>query len=333
MKCLPITSPAFLYLEKSFKEWLDTLGYAKHTVKSMPVYVRGLFWFLESESKTTVTAITAEAIKNYYESCLKMRTNLRHKAGGLAPATLNKHIQALNLLCDYLRLSGRLTLPALNIRREEKEESLPEVLTQTEIRQLYKACDAYPAPENARQRRLYPALALRDKAMLTVYYGCGLRRNEGLKLETDDILWDKALLHVRHGKGYKERFVPISKAGLLHLQNYLYDARPVLLKENTKEEKFFINERGKPVSGDMLGLRLNTLTARTENPELANKVPGLHKLRHSIATHLLENGMKLERIKDFLGHDSLESTQIYTHLVIPSDTLSEVEGRGQHNPL
>jgi integrase/recombinase XerD len=99
-----------------------------------------------------------------------------------------------------------------------------------------------------------------------------------------------------------------------HLENFLYDARPLLLKTK-KEEAFFINERGKPMSAQMMYLRLQTLVVRTENTELIEKNPGLHTLRHSIATHLLANGMSLERIKDFLGHSSLESTQIYTHLI------------------
>ena len=151
--------------------------------------------------------------------------------------------------------------------------------------------------------------------MLTVYYGCGLRRGEGVKLERDDIFFDRKLLHVRHGKGYRERFVPISKTGILHLQNYLYDARPPLLRGTAGHERLFVGENGKPLTGSGMSMRLDLLVSRTENPELIAKAPSLHKLRHSIATHLLANGMSPERIKDFLGHRSLESTQIYTHIL------------------
>lgn len=94
----------------------------------------------------------------------------------------------------------------------------------------------------------------------------------------------------------------------------MYDARPLLIKDH-KEELFFINERGKPMKGQMMLLRLDQLVTRTENITLQEKEIGLHTLRHSIATHLLSNGMTLEKIKDFLGHSSLESTQIYTHLI------------------
>jgi len=319
MKRLPIKSPAYRYIEKSFKEWLDVLGYAENTVYAMPVYVRGLLHFMEQKGKTDLQHLTRDLIREYYYSHLKNRPNLLYHAGGLSNGHLNKHLQAIYKFCDYLRQSGRIIIAPLNITWEARNQETPAVLTEEEIKQLYKACDLYPeGTQHRKPNWFYPAMALRDKAMLAIYYGCGLRRNEGLHIELNDIYWDKHLLCVRKGKNYKERFVPISKAGLKHLENYVYDARPLLTK-HSKEDVFFINERGKPMQGQMMLLRLNQLITRTENALLQEKAIGLHTLRHSIATHLLANGMKLERIKDFLGHSSLESTQLYTHLL-------EIEG-------
>ncbi len=314
MKRLPLKSPAYNYIEKSFREWLDVLGYAAQTVYSMPNYVRGLLHYIEQKEKTQLADISKALIKEYYHEELKQRLNHMYKSGGLSNNHLNKHIQAFYKFSDYLRQSGRLILPPLNMKREEIKDKEITPLTEEEIRQLYKACDQYPGENGRKPMFLYPALALRDKAMLTIYYGCGLRRNEGIHIELDDILWEKQILHVRKGKNYKERLVPISKTGLKHLENYRYNSRPLLLK-NDKEESFFINERGKPMQGPMMLMRLNQLIQRTENERLQSNKPGLHTLRHSIATHLLANGMKLENIKIFLGHSSLESTQIYTHLV------------------
>jgi len=314
MKRLPITSPAYTYIEKSFKEWLDVLGYAEHTVYSMPNYVRGLLHYIEQTGKTQIQDITTALIKEYYYHKLKQRPNLMRKSGGLSNNHLNKHLQAFYKFSDYLRQSGRLALPTLNIKREEIKKDEVVALTEEEIKQLYKACDHYPNTTDRKPSFFYPAMALRDKAMLTIYYGCGLRRNEGLQIELNNILWNKQLLLVRKGKNYKERFVPINKTGLQHLENYQYNSRPLFLR-NDKEERFFINERGKAIAGQMMLLRLNQLVQRTENIELQSKTVGLHTLRHSIATHLLSNGMKLEHIKDFLGHSSLESTQIYAHLI------------------
>ena len=314
MKKLPVKSPAYRYIEKSFKEWLDILGYAEQTVYSMPHYLRGLLHYMEQQGKTEIHHITKELIRQYYYTRLKNRPNQKTE-GALSSNYLNKHLQALYKFCDYLRQSGKIIILPLNINWEERSREDIPVLTEEEVRQLYKACDLYPEGTHHRKPSwLYPAMALRDKAMLAVYYGCGLRRREGLHIELNDILWDKQLLHVRKGKNYKERFVPVNKSGLKHLENYLYDSRPLLIKHN-KEETFFINERGKPMQGQMMLLRLNQLVTRTENITLQEKEMGLHTLRHSIATHLLANGMKLEMIRDFLGHDSLESTQIYTHLL------------------
>lgn len=155
---------------------------------------------------------------------------------------------------------------------------------------------------------------MRDRAMLAIFYGCGLRRNEGYHLNITDIHLSSAVVHVRMGKGYKERFVPISKKGMEHITTYLYDARPLLIRDN-KEDAFFLNHNGKRLGGQMLLVCLQTLSRRAGNSELQQKEIGLHSLRHSIATHLLANGMSLEKIRDFLGHSSLASTQVYTHLI------------------
>jgi integrase/recombinase XerD len=313
MKALQVNSVHYRYIERSFKEWLETLGYAETTVYNMPNHIRGLLHWLEQKGKTQVNEITAEQIRQYYHTHLKNRCNFR-KGGALSAAHLNKNLQALYMLCNYLRQSGRLIMEPLNISWEEKDQETIQVLMEEEIKQLYEVCDKHPISAPTKPQWFYPALALRDKAMLTVYYGCGLRRNEGLHLDIQDVLFDKHLLYVKKGKGYKERFVPISKAGLIHMERYIYDSRPLFLHDE-KEDALFISEWGKPIKGQTMLVRLHTLLKRTDNSELIEKEITLHTLRHSIATHLLANGMQLEKIQEFLGHSSLESTQIYTHLL------------------
>jgi integrase/recombinase XerD len=132
-------------------------------------------------------------------------------------------------------------------------------------------------------------------------------------MNVSDINFDRALLHVRKGKNYKERFVPVSKASLKYLQDYVYDHRPEFL-HGSKVEALFLSYYGKRMGGQSLLLRLKYLQHQTEDVELIEKEIGLHTLRHSIATHLLQAGMKIESIARLLGHSSLESTQIYTHL-------------------
>ena len=150
--------------------------------------------------------------------------------------------------------------------------------------------------------------------MLAVYYGCGLRRNEGVHLNLSDIDFDRSLLYVRKGKNHKERLVPISQASVKYLQAYIYDHRPELLRSGKSDALFIGYNHGTRMQGQSLLVRLKRLVLQTDSPELIEKEVGLHTLRHSIATHLLAAGMKLESISRFLGHSSLESTQIYTHL-------------------
>jgi integrase/recombinase XerD len=149
--------------------------------------------------------------------------------------------------------------------------------------------------------------------MLAIFYGCGLRRNEGVNVDVGDVNFDRSMLHVRKGKNYKERLVPISKTSLKYLQEYVYDHRPEILQGN-KSEALFISMKLNRMNGQTMLLRLKYLQYQTEDPDLIEKEIGLHTLRHSIATHLLKAGMPLESISRFLGHSSLESTQIYTHL-------------------
>lgn len=279
------------------------MGFAPASVYQMPNYIRELLHYLENNGVVNVKEINNKKIKEYYNQ-LKMRPNIR-RGGGLCGATLNGHLNAIFKFMDYLRQSGRLTLPLLKIHREEKGTEEVTALTQEEIQQLYKACDS--------DNPWLEKYDLRDKAMLAVLYGCGLRRNEAYSLNVGDILFDRSLIYVRKGKNYKDRFVPMVKTNQGYLQDYLYDSRPLFLKGG-KSEAFFISKQKARMQGQSMLHRLKILIVRTANEQLMEKETGLHTLRHSIATHLLENGMSLESIARFLGHSSLESTQIYTHL-------------------
>lgn len=315
MKHLSLTTPSFRYIEQGFKEWLTVLGYSWQVVYYTPLHVRELLHYLESQDKQQLSDITATVVREYYYGSLRGRTNHTSGAGALSNESLNKHLDALKKFCDYLRQSGRLLIAPLDIRQENIDEARPTVLTEAELRDLYEASQTPPDRRcHGKSEAFYEVLGTRDRALLTIFYGCGLRRNEGYHLDTSDVHLESGLVHVRRGKGYKERMVPVSKRGVYALSEYLYEGRPRLMV-NPKEAAFFISHKGTRLSGQMLLWCLKDLVRRSENPELMSKNPDLHTLRHSIATHLLAGGMGLERIKEFLGHSSLDSTQIYTHLM------------------
>jgi integrase/recombinase XerD len=312
MKQLALQSEAYRYIIASFKEWLQTLGYSEQAVYQLPNHVQEFLYYAESKGYAGLHQINNDLMKEYYYR-LKERKNTR-SGGGLSNAYLNKHLQALQKFIDYLRQNGRLILPRLDIQAEENNSGITDILTQKEIKQIFEATQLqYEPKKQDKGIMFYEAMQMRDRAMLTAFYSCGLRRSEAYHLDISDINFEKQLLHVRKAKGYKERLVPLTANGIAYLQNYLYDGRPYF--STGKEEALFVTHYGKRLGSQQMLLRLKILIQLTGNAELQQKDIHLHTLRHSIATHLLQNGMKLERIKDFLGHSSLESTQIYTHFL------------------
>ena len=311
MKGLSLSNTSYRYLEKSFKEWLDVQGYAQNTVINLPIHVRELLYYLGQRGINNIKELKTMHIEAHYYK-LQERTNMR-RGGGLGNAYLNKHIQALKRFSEYLRKVGRLDIPEIQIGNEEIDRTFT-YLTKDEINLLFKAtyiADNYKI--NASQK-VQEAIQGRDRAMLAVYYGCGLRRSEGVYMDVGDIDFDRSVLHVKKGKNYEERFVPVSNTSRQYLQQYVYDHRPELLKGN-KTEAFFVSYLyGKRMQGQGLLIRIKKLQYQTEDTALIEKEISLHTLRHAIATHLLQAGMKLESISKFLGHSSLESTQIYTHV-------------------
>jgi len=299
MKHLKLKSTKYKLLVQSFGEWLQTLGYSENSVKSMPTHLREFLHYCENKDITEVNNITPGHISDFVEY-LKTRKNL-NREGCLSVGHINKQIDALRKFAIYMRQTGQAEISVKTAYLKEDKPAERTILTVEEIMQLYKACDSSP-------------IGIRDRAMLSIYYGCGLRRSEGLDLETSDVLFDRNLLYVRKTKNNYERYVPMSKAVIRDLKNYLYESRPFLIGEESNEQSLFISERGKKLHTESVIARLHAIKQNTGNPELQQKAFGSHALRHSIATHLLQKGLDIEQIALFLGHRTLDSTQIYTHI-------------------
>jgi integrase/recombinase XerD len=307
MKNLVLDNESYRIIHKDFKNWLDILGYADNTLQNLPNHLQEFLHYLESENIKQINSITIQTIKEYY-SYLKTRNN-QTREGGLSKAYLNKHIQALFKFNQYLKEHNHKGIQIHLKREEQNQRDSLQILTQDEVKALFKATNY----SNNQQR-----ICKRDTVILVLLYSCGLRRNEAINLEIKDILFDKERIYVRKGKNYKERYVPINTYNLKIIEEYIYDYRP-RFKDYKQTEYLLINYRGQPLQGQSLCNRLNAIVAvsgiREAPPseELGKITP--HILRHTIATHLLEKGAKIETISQFLGHASLESTQIYTHLL------------------
>ena len=304
MKKLNLNSTNYNALLISFKEWLDILGYAEPTVYNLPNHLREFFYWLEYHGHSDINRITTQDVTNYYK-VLKERSNQRID-GALSKSYLNKHQQALKKFREYLVQHNAKTPLRVHLKSESQPtEERINILSQSEIKELFAACNY----SNKRK-----CIRIRDKALLTIFYSCGLRRNEAVYLDIKDVLFDKERIYVRKGKNYKERFVPINKYNLSILEEYIYDGRPDFnIKDNT--EALLLNQQGTRLQGMSFANRLQAIVAATENKIIIEKHITPHTLRHSIATHLLQKEVPLESIKHFLGHSSLESTQIYTHLL------------------
>jgi integrase/recombinase XerD len=293
MRNLPLSSYVYRELELDYKEWLALLGYAENTVYNMPLFMREFFHWLENEEVKKVEQISAQHVHDFIFH-LKKRPHATH-GGKLSTGHINKYHQALVLLSQFVRQTSRGDF-TVEIERLPEKRHVPDILTTAEVKELYKACDS-------------SVLGLRDKVMLGIFYGCGLRRNEGIHLDISDIDFKGQLVYVRRGKNYKERYVPANEMTLQHIKDYLDHSRQFLMIKN-KIPALLISDKGYRIRGQSLLIRLRRLAKLSK----INKQIGLHTLRHSIATHLLQGGMKLEHISKFLGHSSLEATQIYTHI-------------------
>ena len=299
MRSISLENPQYRLLEKGFENWLRTLNFADSTVYNSPAYLKAFFHFLEQNQVTDLHQVDKSHIRDYI-TYLSQRKNQR-RGGGLSVNYLTSNINALKRFSRYLRETRKQNLE-VDIKLPPEKETAKTILTKAEILILYKSC-----PVND-YRWKYAMTGLRDRAMLGVYYGCGLRRSEGLELDITDIDLNRGLVYVRKGKGSKERFVPIGESVKQDFKNWL-SVRDEYLKHPT-EQAFLLSPRGTRISGNALMERLKRLVETAG----INKDIGLHSLRHSIATHLLQQGMSLENVSRFLGHASLENTQIYTHL-------------------
>ena len=305
MKSLKLKTPAFRFAEAGFKEWLDLLGYSPQTVANLPIHIRELLHYLEAHGITELKSLNNRLFRSFYER-LKQRPN-RKQSGGLSGSYLRKHAQAIGRFCDYLRRSSSLEIAAPDILLESFEREPITWLSREEVEELYAVTiDASPGDYRA-------VCNSRDRAMLTAFYACGLRRREAVMLNVSDLNFDLKTLHVKHGKGKRERIVPLNKRSLDYFEDYIFGDRQKLVKTR-KEPAIFVSLRGLRIQGQTMALRMKVLQKRCTNPELLAKKLTPHTMRHSIATHLMENGMDIGLIAQFLGHLSLESTQIYTHL-------------------
>ncbi|MFZ9777606.1 MAG: tyrosine recombinase [Schleiferiaceae bacterium] len=229
----------------------------------------------------------------------ELRAAVREMAeGGINARSQARRLSAWRAFFGFVREEGlREDQPALGVDQPSLAKPLPTYLTEDEVERLFAAID-----------RSKP-FAERDVAVLEVLYGCGLRVSELVELRLRDVFADDAVIRVV-GKGDKERLVPIHDAALRAIARYRTTERCHIEPQRGFEDHVFLNRNGRKVSRQWVFLRLKAWAMEAG----ITKVIGPHTLRHTFATHLLQNGVDLRFIQVMMGHSSITNTEIYAHL-------------------
>lgn len=288
-----IQTPAFQNVLSDFDSFVKVRNYKQGKGKIYQSAAAEFLIWLEEFGITKITAVTSKESIQYFEY-LTTRPKQRGE-GTLSGKTIKFHLFALGLfmlnLLENKKIEKTFYIPSYG----SGDQKPRNVLTVDEIKMVYQFS------ENDLER-----------ALLSVAYGCGLRRSEIELLDTKDIQLTSGMLIVRKGKGSKRREVPMSDSVVSYLKKYLIEERyQKLAGKDQLEEALFINSKGKRMSGEHLNDLLKKMTEQTNNYELIQKDITLHCLRHSIAHHLAENNAGIEFIRRFLGHSEINTTYIY----------------------
>ena len=297
---------SFREINRQYTAWLDTLGFSSGVVNDYNARIRDFLEWLDTQGVSQLNRLTQKHVSEYF-NYLENRPNKRHKGRLLSVSHLNHNFIAVDKQLEFLHGQGMQNAPVptnyrMPVDKDERIRKI-ETLTQQEIKTLYSAIEhTYPKLNFAHREQKHYQL----KLIFALYYGCGLRLTEGAKLRLQDIDFERKTVFVEKGKNYKDRIIPMSAGVYNGLQDYIYNFRN---KIKLPHNRLFIQSKGN------LNEMLKELQNHCNDEAIQQKRLSMHVLRHSIATHLLQNGMSIENIALFLGHSSLESTQIYTHLV------------------
>jgi site-specific recombinase XerD len=259
------------------ERFLTSPSLSKATRRAYRVDVEEFAAWLRAR-KTALDAVDVRALAAYAAELGAARPGRRPRR--LAPATIGRKLAAIRAFLRFALGPGRVPDASFSPRRPRR---LPDAPKPAEVDGVLEGLDG-DGP-----------LALRNRALLELVYSAGLRSAEAVGLDLADVDFEQELVRVR-GKGGKERVVPLGEEAAHWIGRYLRDARPALARG--AENALFISARG---------LRLDTSTLR-------RLVPHPHRLRHAFATHLLEGGADLRTIQELLGHSSLSTTQVYSHV-------------------
>ena len=283
--------------EKIFKRELKARGYKDNTIRAK-IFNLGSFWnFLEMNKEKDLRDIKREVFLSfitYLKGYVSVRTGKPY-----SDRTVFMTLGAVKLLFSILCQSGKLlTNPARDIKLKSKgRKTEKQIFTIDEIIRFLESIDTDQK------------LGLRDRTMFELMYSSGLRAGEVCALKMKDIDFADRIVRVSLGKFSKDRFVPVSEVAMMFLESYT-------VRRGSGEIPVFLSSNG---GGHLLGSSINRrLAVYFKDTEFEKKGLSAHSFRHTCATHLLESGADLRYVQELLGHESIETTVIYTHQMMES---------------
>lgn len=279
-------------LQDFLNMFIEYLVNQKHSTKNtIDSYRRDISSFINFSAKekiSKVTQINTQLIQKFIDKI---------KRDGMSDSTVTRHISSLKSFMQFLYINNYINNnPAAGIKSVKTQRKIPDILTGDEINLLLE------------QPNSSDLKGCRDKAMLELLYATGIRVSELINLNISDINLKSGFINCKNEK--KERTIPLYPAAVSALSVYINRVRPVLISGN-EETSLFVNINGGRLTRQGFWKIIKYYTEQAN----INKVITPHTLRHSFATHLLQNGADLKSIQEMLGHSDISTTQFYTHLL------------------
>ena len=305
-RSLPPAAPYSLEaMRRRYVEWLRVKSYSEHTLAQTGRYLTYFVRWCEERAIVRPGDVTAPILRQYQRWLYHYRTK---KARPLGVSSQHSRLVSLRMFFRWLTREKHILFnPAseLELPRGISGRLPRNVLTHEEVERLVSQPD------------LTAPLGLRDRALLEVLYSTGIRRQELLNLRIADVDLERGTVLIREGKGRKDRVVPIGERALLWLDKYLLEERPRLASMTPRsledQGTLFLTQGGEPFNASHLGW---TVRQYVTSAGIAEKRGGCHLVRHTVATLMLDNGADVRWIQELLGHKSLQTTQLYTHVSI-----------------
>lgn len=292
----PLDPTTLRGLKAAFFEWMTCMHFSPHTLRTKGNALDFFLRWCDERGLTRPAEINRAILERY------RRHTYEYRQPNGKPLGLKTQIMRLIAIRTFFKWMARhhhiLYNPASELEMPRGEKRLPTVLTIENVETIIN------------QTNVNDSLGLRDRAILETLYSTGIRRSELTGLKVYDLELDQGIVRINQGKGRKDRFVPIGDRAMAWIDKYLLDVRPKLVQEPDDGTLFLT------IDGTSLGVHVSDIARRYVRAANIGKQGSCHIFRHACATHMLERGADLRILQAILGHESIESTTIYTHVAI-----------------